>query len=135
MGSRRVEALLRRLADYRPDGREKLGRLEWLHKKVMAAARAGWEVRDVAGYDHCRGSEPGCAIGYVDAVAIGEEPIGDHEAVMSRTQAPVRIRGTVRCVDLVPHPFENEQRDLAARCLVIDQQNPTGAVLHSPRPT
>ena len=54
---RSAKALLSRLTDYRPNNGEKLRRLEWLHKKVMAASRAGWEIRDVAGGDHCRGAE------------------------------------------------------------------------------
>jgi hypothetical protein len=54
---------LTRFADYRPDDREKVGGVDRFRQKMVPAARAGREIRDMAGHDHRRGSEPRCAVG------------------------------------------------------------------------
>src|SRR5260221_13317388 len=52
-----------RFADYRLDDREKVGGVDRFRQKMVPAARAGREIRDMAGHDHRRGSEPRCAVG------------------------------------------------------------------------
>src|SRR4051812_2676102 len=94
---------------------------------MVAAPDPGRQIRDVAGHDHGRAPKPRCTIGKQDPVPIGQNPIGDHQMVVSSAQALVGRAGSLDRLDLISRPFEHELKDFPACGLLLYEEDEAGA--------
>jgi len=89
-------------ADSPPDDGHHLVWTHRLHHQLVAVSRSGRQAEQVFAEHDRLGAKLSCAIGEVDAVSIGEQPIRDNQRVEGRLEVRGRRRSGIRRIHRVP---------------------------------
>jgi hypothetical protein len=89
----------------------------------MVLSRSGRQAEGIAANDDGPGADLGRPVRHVDAVSVGETPIGDHERIGLRIKKLLRLGGRRSAIDGVTRAAQAKDQQFAKLALVLNKEN------------